>query len=130
MTQTRRLAAILAVDGGYSRLMEADGEGTHPGMGEIILERRATSNRNGGRHHRGFASDFPRNPQAREGHDAAIGERDRVRLFPGYGLGPLIKVVGRHQTAAALERFAEGRLALDPFGLGEADPDVLGPVGD
>jgi transposase-like protein len=33
-----------------------------PGMvGEIILERRAKSNRNGGRHHRGFTGDFPRN---------------------------------------------------------------------
>src|SRR5437868_199960 len=31
--------------------------------GEIISERRATSSRNGGRHHRGFAGDFPRNPQ-------------------------------------------------------------------
>jgi hypothetical protein len=31
--------------------------------GEIISERRARSNRNGGRHHRGFAGDFPRNPQ-------------------------------------------------------------------
>ena len=30
--------------------------------GEIISEHRATSNRNGGRHHRGFAGDFPRNP--------------------------------------------------------------------
>src|SRR3984893_3380732 len=35
----------------------------HPGIaGEIISERRARSNRNGGRHHRGFAGDFPRNP--------------------------------------------------------------------
>jgi hypothetical protein len=32
--------------------------------GEIISEHRATSNRNGGRHHRGFAGDFPRNPHA------------------------------------------------------------------
>src|SRR5438477_4415471 len=32
--------------------------------GEIISECRATSNRNGGRHHRGFAGDFPRNPHA------------------------------------------------------------------
>ena len=32
---------------------------------EIISERRATSNRNGGRHHRGFAGDFPRNPQTK-----------------------------------------------------------------
>src|SRR5439155_17405430 len=37
----------------------------HPGMaGEIISEHRARSNRNAGRHHRGFAGDFPRNPQA------------------------------------------------------------------
>ena len=34
--------------------------------GEIISERRARSNRNGGRHHRGFAGDFPRNPQIYE----------------------------------------------------------------
>src|SRR5271170_4936622 len=33
--------------------------------GEIISERRATSNRNGGRHHPGFAGDFPRNQQAK-----------------------------------------------------------------
>src|ERR1700751_1499351 len=32
-------------------------------VGEIISEHRATSNRNGGRHHRGFEGDFPRNPQ-------------------------------------------------------------------
>jgi len=31
--------------------------------GEIISEHRARSNRNAGRHHRGFAGDFPRNPQ-------------------------------------------------------------------
>jgi hypothetical protein len=30
--------------------------------GEIILERRARSNRNAERDHHGFASDFPRNP--------------------------------------------------------------------
>src|SRR5437762_13934818 len=34
--------------------------------GEIISECRATSNRNGGRHHRGFAGDFPRNPHVRD----------------------------------------------------------------
>src|SRR5439155_9193058 len=33
---------------------------------EIILERRARSNRNGGRHHRGFADNFPRNPHRRK----------------------------------------------------------------
>src|SRR5436853_2079921 len=32
--------------------------------GEIISERRARSNRNAGRHHRGFAGDFPPNPHA------------------------------------------------------------------
>ena len=31
--------------------------------GEIISERRATSNRNGGRHHPGIPGDFRRNPQ-------------------------------------------------------------------
>jgi hypothetical protein len=31
--------------------------------GEIISERRATSNRNGGRDHPGIPGDFPRNPQ-------------------------------------------------------------------
>src|SRR6516164_8411156 len=36
----------------------------HPGTaGEIILERRATSNRIGGRHHSGFAGEFTRNQQ-------------------------------------------------------------------
>src|SRR5712692_3830703 len=35
----------------------------HPGMaGEIISERRATSNRNGGRDHPGMPGDFRRNP--------------------------------------------------------------------
>src|ERR1700719_1131196 len=38
--------------------------------GEIISEPRATSNRNTGRHHRGFAGDFPRNPQAGSTHHA------------------------------------------------------------
>ena len=39
----------------------------HSGMaGEIILERRARSNRNGGRHHRGFPGNFPRNPHRRK----------------------------------------------------------------
>ena len=59
---------------------------------------------------------------------------DRIGLFPGRGLFPFVKVVGRHQAAPALERLAEGRLAVDALGLGvdvgEADLDVLGPVGD
>src|SRR5437764_2905089 len=41
--------------------------------GEIISEHRARSNRNGGRHHRGFAGDFPRNP-----HRAGTVEIDRL----------------------------------------------------
>src|SRR5277367_5306757 len=45
---------------------------------------------------------------------------------------PFIKIVGRHQAAAALEGFAEGWLAFDALGLGvdvgEADLDVFGPV--
>jgi hypothetical protein len=43
----------------------------------------------------------------------------------------LVKIVDRHEAAPPLERLAEGRLALDPLGLGvdirEADFDVLGP---
>jgi hypothetical protein len=54
-----------AADRKWARLREFSGR-------EIILERRARSNRNAGRHHRGFASDFPRNPQfdplERSGH--------------------------------------------------------------
>ena len=48
------------------------------------------------------------------------------------GLFPLVEVTDWHKAAAPLERFAEGRPVLDPFGLGvdvcEADFDVLGPV--
>ncbi|MFL5266986.1 MAG: hypothetical protein ACJ8AH_10390 [Stellaceae bacterium] len=63
MTQTRRLAAILAVDGGYSRLMEADGEGTHPGMpGEIISDAERDQIGMVG-DIIGFAGDSLRNPQ-------------------------------------------------------------------
>jgi len=48
--------------------------------GEIISERRARSNRNGGRHHRGFAGDFPRNP-----HKAAeCLAKDRQALLAFY----------------------------------------------
>src|SRR5271167_646200 len=47
--------------------------------GEIISEHRARSNRNPGRHHRGFAGDFPRNP-----HQQAQRPRNRRgrRLLP------------------------------------------------
>src|ERR1700739_1132818 len=50
--------------------------------GEIISERRATSNRNGGRHHRGFAGDFPRNPHGLNGAVMGdpTGEADRGAL--------------------------------------------------
>src|SRR6266568_7339418 len=49
----------------------------HPGMaGEIISERRARSNRIGGRDRPGFAGDFPRNPQT---HSAAAHEVENCR---------------------------------------------------
>jgi hypothetical protein len=44
--------------------------------GEIISERRATSNRNAGRHHRGFAGDFLRNPHLQDrNRSSALDER-------------------------------------------------------
>src|SRR6516165_10905103 len=64
--------------------------------GEIISERRATSNRNGGRHHRGFASDFPRIPQSRADsgvrgraprHDLARPRKQSTRLAGAIHLG-------------------------------------------
>jgi hypothetical protein len=62
------------------RLTERD----HPGTaGEIISERRATSNRNAGRDHRGFASDFPRNPHSHgyfRRSDELAGNRGLERL--------------------------------------------------
>jgi hypothetical protein len=47
--------------------------------GEIISERRATSNRNGGRHHRGFAGHFPRNP-----HPSTTGAELRRLALSAY----------------------------------------------
>jgi hypothetical protein len=80
------------------------------------------------------AGRMPVFPQARKRHDAAIGERQRIGLFPARGFFPLVKVVGRYKATPALERFAEGRFVLDTLGLGvdirEAALDVLGPIGD
>jgi len=45
--------------------------------GEIISERRARSNRIGGRHHLGFAGDFPRNPHASGPAETEIRRRLR-----------------------------------------------------
>jgi hypothetical protein len=57
----RRLRQTAAI----ARPLSPSTERDHPGMAaEIISERRARSNRNAGRHHRGFAGDFPRNPQS------------------------------------------------------------------
>jgi hypothetical protein len=71
-------------------------------------------------------------PQTRERHETAALERDRMGLFPGRGLLPLVKAVDRHQAAAAFEGLAKSGLRFDPLGLGvaigEADLDVLGPV--
>src|SRR5207245_154552 len=47
--------------------------------GEIISERRARSNRNAGRHHRGFAGDFPRNPHLGK-KNCELSEDDITRI--------------------------------------------------
>src|SRR6516225_1205344 len=48
-------------------------------------------------------------PQAGQSHQPTVGERDRIGLFSGCGLLPFVKVVYRHEAAAALERLAERR---------------------
>jgi hypothetical protein len=71
-------------------------------------------------------------PQACKRHDAAIGERDCIRLLARARLLPFVKVVDRHQATTALERLTKRRPGLDAFGLGvdvgEADLDVLGGI--
>src|SRR5215467_14578326 len=60
--------------------------------GEIISERRATSNRNAGRHHRGFASDFPRNPH--------LGSQNCSNRRSSVNVGAVI----RHALSEEVER--------------------------
>jgi len=49
---------------------------------------------------------------------SAVGERDCVRLLAGARLLPFVEDVRRHKAAPSFDRFAESRLALDPFRLG------------
>jgi hypothetical protein len=71
--------------------------------GEIISERRARSNRNGGRHHPGFAGDFPRNPQQGLSVSAIARhlERDRKTVR---------KYIERGLAARLTARASRGRL--------------------
>jgi hypothetical protein len=70
----------------------------------------------------------PSLPQAGQSHQLPVGQRDRIGLLPRRGLLPLVEVIDRNEAAPLLECFAEGRLSLDPLGLGvdvrEADFDV------
>jgi hypothetical protein len=50
--------------------------------GEIISEHRARSNRNAGRHHRGFAGDFLRNPHSERFDRLYEEERTQVQVMP------------------------------------------------
>src|SRR6266446_2336752 len=58
-----------------------------------------------------------------------VGKCDCIRLLPTRGLLAVVEVVDRYEAAPSLECLAEGRLALDPLGLGvdvrESDFDVL-----
>src|SRR5215472_7237600 len=68
--------------------------------GEIISERRATSNRNAGRHHRGFASDFPRNPHHDGFAAAQCGDKHWVidihgSIDPWYGSPGVKELIAR-----------------------------------
>jgi hypothetical protein len=62
--------------------------------GEIISEHRARSNRNAERHHRRFAGDFPRNPQARV-NKTSISRKGTTAQCPGRTPGLLTIVQGR-----------------------------------
>jgi len=97
--------------------------------GEIISERRATSNRNGGRHHRGFAGDFPRNPHAgadsaaggaRSGDDGSARRREGradggpAGLPSGYYGRTLITRIGKLELRVPQDR--TGRFSTELFG--------------
>src|ERR1700730_14803420 len=76
----------------------------------------------------------PSLPQAGQGHQRPIRERDGVRLFllrPK--LLPLIEVVDRHDASTALKGLAEDWFRVHRLGhridRREADLDVLGPIG-
>lgn len=47
-----------------------------------------------------------------------ISKRDRIGRFPGCGLFPFMEIFDGDKAAPLLEGLAEGRLALNPFGLG------------
>jgi len=60
-------------------------------------------------------------------HQAPVGERNRIGLFAGSGLFPLIEVIDGNEASPSLECIAEGRFALDPLGFGV---DVAKPTLD
>ena len=115
----------------------------HPGMaGEIISERRATSNRNGGRDHPGIPGDFPRNPHAvsplpqqpdfrlrlrrfdphrgdRHGRRLARSRRQPVRRLRAFGVAP---AAGPKST---IRQSAPGRRSGSPRSLRrKASPSI------
>src|SRR6516162_2657325 len=61
---TSRTWRIVVLSAGIRSPVQKPKGRTLTGPEETLLNR-ATSNRNGGRHHRGFASDFPRNPHSK-----------------------------------------------------------------
>src|SRR5262249_49653158 len=85
-------------------------------VGEIISERRATSNRNGGRHHRGFAGDFPRNPHT---HRGVLDDRTYYRSQASFSVRIALNLKGISREDSFLhlekgEQFAAEYRAINP----------------
>jgi hypothetical protein len=86
--------------------------------GEIILERRARSNRNAERDHRGFASDFPRHPQhALLALDVPPEAQESGAVAGAYSRAMLSQPAARRQAAAG------GDVAFVPLAM----PLIFGP---
>jgi len=88
---------------------------------------RPPSDRNGGRFQIGMGGRFQSESPA-----GFIGIRNGIRLLPGRGLPPLVKVIDRDKTTPPLECLAEGWPVLDPLRFGvdicKADFEVFGPI--